>query len=72
MPVYVPGGCVDMDWNHMCMTAHTHLNFLADWMVNNSGVSSFGDLCIDLAKATRLPAFLAWFGIIVYKTIKGE
>src|SRR6266481_1027966 len=63
MPVLaVAGVALDklQDWNHVIMSAHTHLNFLADWMVHNGGISSLGDLLIDASQDLTVPSILAW------------
>lgn len=62
MPVFMPGhfclGNDILDHNHICMSATTHLNWLADWVVSNSGVSSPGDFLEDLGSAIKLPSFV--------------
>lgn len=75
MPVLFPGGgCPDIsdDPVHVCMTASTHLKFLADWIMMVSrgelqGLYSPGDFVEMLGEFTMKPAFLIWFGAILSK-----
>lgn len=69
MPVYPVGGdCSFLDADdlvHSCMTTHTHLKFLADWIVSGEGVSSIGDAFMDAFRATQIYVFLVWIVLIV-------
>lgn len=69
MPVSIPGGCSDVvfNWNHTCVTAQTHLRFLSDWIVMNSGIESPGDVLMEFGSAMKVPAFLAWVGTFIPK-----
>lgn len=62
MPVFLPGNFCQgndiLDRNHICMSATTHLNWLADFIVSNSGVSSPGDFLEDLGSVIKLPSFI--------------
>ena len=71
MPVQVPGGCPDSmgDWNHICMTAQTHLHILSDIITANDGVSSIGDFLQDLGRDIRYPSLLAWIGVQLHGLI---
>lgn len=72
MPVRIPGGCVasDEDWNHICMTAQTHLNFLGDWMTRNGGIGSPGDFLQDVAGDLKIPVFLAYISSLIHKVME--
>lgn len=73
MPVRVPGGCPDnMNWNHICMTAQTHLNWLGDWITQNGGIESPGDMLQDIAGELRLPCAIVWAGDLLYSLWKRE
>lgn len=57
-PVHWPGSGDDL--NHMIMTAHTHLNFLGDWINVHHGMASIGDQFMEFYDAT-------WFaGLVGY------
>jgi hypothetical protein len=67
MPVLMPGGCpVDgMDEVfpiHVCMTATSHLKFLADWIViNHFGIASPGDFFLWGGESAFWPALFGFF-----------
>ena len=70
MPVLMPGGNCSAhldpdDLAHSCMTAQTHLKFLADWIVSGGGVSSIGDLLMYIWEATYVPTLIAWTVLVV-------
>lgn len=77
MPVRFPGGgCgpadfFDGDLAHACMTAKTHLSFLADWITvvdhgKVESMSSPGDF-IEMAGEQSLgPAFMMWLGKVIF------
>lgn len=74
MPVYPVGGNCDFigdDLVHSCMTAHTHLKFLADVFVTNDGVSSIGDAFMEAYYATKIPMLIAW-GILIARDVCKE
>jgi|ERR1700747_3581360 len=63
MPVQYPGGCGDGfgdDIIHSCMTHATHLKFLCDWIVIQSGIASPGDMFIFLYEFIRWPFLVIW------------
>lgn len=69
MPVLIPGGCgMDVtvaDALHSCMTATTHLKFLADWLViKDMGVASPGDFLEWADDAALVPCLAAWIALI--------
>lgn len=69
MPVLMPGGCpVDADGGildpvHKCMTAATHLKFLADIINVHVFIGSLGDMLLFLGDAITLPAVFIWAGL---------
>lgn len=67
MPVLWPGGCAgypqDNDILHVCMDAHTHLKFLADWIVQHDGVASPGDYLEWASDVTFWPCIFIWGGM---------
>jgi hypothetical protein len=62
MPVMWPThwGLMDYDPNHIYMTAHTHLNFLGDWINQHHNMGSLGDKLMDIYDATWLPGIVAY------------
>ena len=82
MPVLFPGGdcspaifIAHGDPVHACMSAATHLKFLADWipMVTNGkleGMSSPGDFMEDAGLATFYPSLYLLLGTLVDKITK--
>ena len=70
MPVLVPGNDCSLiepeDFIHTCMTAGTHLKFLADWIViNHFGVASPGDFLEWACDQTFWPALFAWVMFVI-------
>ena len=70
MPVLMPGGDASIldpnDLLHCAMTAHTHLKFLADWIViKGIGIASPGDFLLWSYDITFLPALVAWVTCII-------
>jgi hypothetical protein len=72
MPVLWPGGCPqdgvseDVFPIHACMSAATHLKFLADWIViRGLGVTSPGDFFEWLSDATLMPALYMWLALVI-------
>ena len=70
MPVLWPGGgCIidpDKDLLHSCMTAGTHLKFLADWIViRGLGIASPGDFGEWACDAALWPAITAWVALVI-------
>lgn len=71
MPVFA-GGCWNqtndpngvMDPMHTCMSVHTHLKFLCDWINLQPSVLSIGDVCIYGGMALSYPFFLAWLTLL--------
>jgi hypothetical protein len=75
MPVQVPAadmanGCpIDpSDWIHHCMTAQSHLKFLADVIaVRGLGIASVGDFFEWGGETSMVPAFFMWLGALYAK-----
>lgn len=70
MPVLIPGNNCSLiepeDFIHTCMTAGTHLKFLADWIViNHFGVASPGDFLEWACDQTFWPALFAWVMFVI-------
>lgn len=70
MPVLMPGGDCSLigegDFIHSCMSAGTHLKFLADWIViNHMGIASPGDFLEWLSDATMVPGLFAWIVLVI-------
>ena len=70
MPVHVPNvacSAIKFDIAHTCMTAQTHLNYLADIFTTSQSIQSFGDLTQQFADAPVLvvACFLTWCGFLV-------
>lgn len=73
MPVLWPGGCPDVTDEsafpiHACMTAVSHLKWMADWVViRGLGVASIGDFFEWAGEASMMPALFMWFGRTLIK-----
>jgi len=65
MPVKMISPLMKLSWNHIAMTADTHLNFLCDWMTSNLGMQSPGDVLQNLSGELKAPSILAWLGFMV-------
>lgn len=69
MPVQFPGGYPTdrpEDFIHVAMTVHTHLKFLADWVViRNFGVASPGDFLEFQLDVTQGPSLFMWIALIL-------
>lgn len=75
MPVLAPGwNCsllnLEDDPLHSCMNAHTHLKFLADWIVmaeggEIKGIASPGDFFEWFGELTFYPALVTWIMYII-------
>lgn len=72
MPVQWPGGCsgLPVDGVHVCMTAQTHLKFLADWIVQYEGVASPGDFFLWGYYGTRWFAATAWITLVINDCVR--
>ena len=71
MPVLCPGGHSELigpdDLVHCAMTAHTHLKFLADWIViNGLGIASPGDFGEWFWGATFIPGLCVWVSLRIH------
>lgn len=63
MPVLFPSGtCPDLseDAIHTCMTAASHLKFLADIFNMHAYIESIGDVLLDVGSYLMGPAFFTW------------
>lgn len=67
MPVLWPGGCAPetADFLHSCMTAKTHLKFLADWIVEHHAVASPGDYLERFYDKSFGPGPVAWVALMI-------
>lgn len=71
MPVLMPGGCpADADGGildpiHKCMTAATHLKFLADIINAHVFIGSLGDMFLFLGDALTWPAIFIAIGLVL-------
>lgn len=69
MPVLPPSGDCSLinphDVVHACMTQATHLKFLADGIMSNSGTESLGDFLQEFADTIQIPAALAWLTLTI-------
>jgi hypothetical protein len=71
MPVYIAGGCTQDDLDgprHKCMTADSHLKFLADRFRSADYIYSVGDVFIEAGSLLDLPteaATILILGILV-------
>ena len=63
MPVLEPACHFADDGHHTCMSAATHLRFLADWLRFPSGTWSLGDLLINAGEYT------APFGLVIWAVL---
>jgi hypothetical protein len=73
MPVMVPY-CTEKMVNiiHACGTPATHFKFLADFIVQNGGVSSLGDKFMEAGEALVIPFLVAWVVMTVIKYVKAK
>jgi hypothetical protein len=68
LPGYIPAPAIgaDSDTIHVAMTVHTHLKFLADWVViNGLGMGSPGDFLEWSLGYTQIPAAVAWVTLML-------
>ena len=62
------GAALDADQggNHVCMSAASHLKWLADWIWVGNGTASLGDLGIYTGLALQEPLFWVWMTLLLY------
>ena len=72
MPVFTPGGDCSFiqysDFVHVCVNAHTHFKFLADWVFINGAsptIASLGDFLEWAYDQTALPSFAVWATLVI-------
>ena len=76
MPVRHPSCLTDptamVDGPHVCMTAASHIKFLADIITSNDGIRSLGDQFITLSGDIKIPCFILWLTIFLFCLIRKE
>jgi hypothetical protein len=68
MPFMYPGDACTPDKGdlvHVCMTHASHLKFLGDWIISDSGAASIGDFLQNIASDVVWDCRIAWLGALV-------
>jgi hypothetical protein len=58
------------DLVHKCADANTKFRALDDWILDDDGVSSLGDVTLDLATAIVKPCFYVWLAYAIVEVIR--
>ena len=75
MPVHFPAhadvvATLRGDASHSVMMQASHVKFLCDWLISNSGVSSIGDWLQEFSADVKIPSLVAWIGLMVRDIFK--